>query len=100
MFRLESIHVAIKLGSALNKMIKLYGLETPIQQNQAIFLWNEIVGEQIAAHTTAEKISYGKLYVKVSSPVWRNELIFQKEEILNQINKKLVNAKINEIILR
>ncbi len=81
-------------------MIKKYGLETPIEQNKAIFLWDKIVGEQIASHTEAEKVSYGKLFVKVNSPVWRNELIFQKEEILNKINKKLTNAKINEIILR
>ncbi len=88
------------MGKALEKMIKKYGLETPIEQNKAIFLWDEIVGEQIASHTEAEKVSYGKLFVKVSSPVWRNELVFQKEEILNEINKKLTNAKINEIILR
>ena len=96
----EFFIMAIKLNKAFEKMLKKYAMETPIKQNQAIFLWKDIVGEQIASHTKAEKVSYGKLYISVDSPVWRNELVFQKEEILEKINIKLEKVLIKDIILR
>ncbi len=88
------------INNIFNKLIKKYGLEQSVRQNEALFLWPAIVGDQIAAHTTAEKISYGKLIVRVDSPVWRNELLFQKNSILNKLNNQLKGTNINDILLR
>jgi len=92
--------VATRLNQVIAKLLKTYRIEKPVQQHQALFEWRNIVGDEIARHTQPEKISYGKLVVKVDSPVWRNELIFSKEEILKKINQKLKKAKIKEIVLR
>ena len=92
--------MSITLGKALEKMVKKLGVEKAVQQGQALVAWNEIVGRKISIHTTPEKVSYGKLYIKVDSPVWRSELSFRKEEILDSINRELKDAKIKEIILR
>lgn len=89
-----------KINKIFEHLIKKYGIETSVRQNEALFLWPEVVGENIAKHTKAEKISYGKLIVKVDSPVWRNELVFQKSEILNKINNLLKGTNINDIVLR
>ena len=90
----------VSLERALDKMIKHFGIERPVQQYQALNIWEDIVGKKIAKHTAAEKIAYGKLYVKVDSPLWRQELSLRREEILIRINKKLDKIKIKEIILR
>ena len=90
----------ITLGQALNKMIKKLGVEKPIKQGQALYLWDEIVGKNISIHAVPEKIAYGKLYIKVDSPVWRNELIFNKDKILEKLNKQLKGSNIKEIVLR
>ncbi|MFH1214811.1 MAG: DUF721 domain-containing protein [Candidatus Neomarinimicrobiota bacterium] len=88
------------LGSAITKMLKFYKIEKPVRQNEAFFFWQEVVGEVIAKHASPEKISYSKLFIKVDSPVWRNELTFRKDEILKQLNSHLDNAQIKEIVLR
>ncbi len=88
------------LGAAITKMLKLYNIEKPVRQNEVFFIWEKTVGEVIAKHAAPEKIAYSKLFVKVDSPVWRNELNFRKSEILMQINSHLDNAQIKEIILR
>jgi len=88
------------LGTAIARMLKIYGIEKPVRQNEVFFIWQDIVGEVIAKHATPEKVAYNKLFVKVDSPVWRNELNFRKEEILKRINSQLKNAQIKEIILR
>lgn len=89
-----------QIDKIFDKLIKKYGIENQVRQHEAIFLWNKVVGANIASHTMAEKISYGKLIVKVDSPVWRNELIFQKSQILNKINSKIKGTNITDIVLR
>jgi predicted nucleic acid-binding Zn ribbon protein len=88
------------LGNAIDKMLKKYGIEKSVRQGQALFLWGEIVGEKIAKHTNPEKVAYGKLYIKVDSPVWRSELMYTKGQILKKLNNQLKGAKIKEIVLR
>jgi len=88
------------IGEAIEKLLHLYGIVTPVRQHEALFIWQEVVGDAIARHATPEKIAYGKLYVRVDSPSWRNELIFRKEEILQTINKRLKEATIKEIVFR
>ena len=92
--------MTVTLGKALNKMMKEFGIEKTIRREQALFIWDKIVGENISKHTTPEKVSYGKIYIKVDSPSWRSELSFRKDEILKKLNKKLKNAKIKDIVLR
>ncbi len=88
------------ISKVFEKVIKKYGMETQIRQNEALFIWEKVVGENIARHTKPEKVSFGKLFIKVDSPVWRNELMFQKKDILNKINSLIKNANIFEIVLR
>jgi predicted nucleic acid-binding Zn ribbon protein len=92
--------MATTLGQALEKMLKKYRLEKPIRLGEALYLWEEIVGSKIARHTQPEKVAFGKLYIKVDSPVWRSELLFNKARILEKLNDHLKNVKIKEIVLR
>ncbi len=88
------------VGEVIDKLLNIYDIATPVRQHEALFIWEEVVGEVVARHTQPEKISYGKLYIKVDSPSWRNELNFQKKEILQNLNARLKNVKIKEIVLR
>jgi len=92
--------MAIPIGKAIDKMLRKIKIETTVRQWEVVSLWSDIVGETIAKHTRAEKISFGKLYVSVDSSAWRNELMFQKEGLLKKINSRLNRAKIKEIVLR
>jgi len=92
--------MAITLGKAIDKMLKRMKITTPVRQWEAVSLWENVVGETIANHTRAEKVMYGKLYISVDSPTWRNELVFHKDELLKKINSKLKDVKIKEIVLR
>ncbi len=92
--------MAKTLAQAIDKMLRIFDIEKPVRQGEALFIWDEVVGKAISSHTTPEKVSYGKLYIKVDSPVWRNELLFRKDKILERINKKLNRVNIREIVLR
>ncbi len=77
------------LKSALGVFLRKTGLEKAVAQSTAINSWSEIVGETIAKNADPTEVKHGILTVKVSTPVWRQELQLQKKEILRKLNKKI-----------
>lgn len=60
-------------------------------------MWPDIVGENIASASVAEKVIEKVLYIKVKSMTWRTELLFQKAQILLNIEKKVGHDVIRDI---
>jgi predicted nucleic acid-binding Zn ribbon protein len=72
-------------------------LREGVERGDIIRAWEEAVGEAILQNTKVKNINRGTLTIKASTPVWRNELLFQKSEILEKINKNTKTQKIKEI---
>ena len=85
------------LKIALDSMLRKFGIENAIAQNNALNIWNEIVGEKVAKHTEPNRVEHGVIIVKVSSPTWRQELFFQKNEIIKKINNTIGKNVIRDI---
>ena len=62
--------------------------------------WNKIVGKTISKKTEIASIKNGKIIIKTSNPIWRNELTFQKEDLLNRLKKEEPEINIKEIEFR
>ena len=62
--------------------------------------WNKIVGKTISKKTKIASIKNGKIVIKTINPIWRNELIFQKEDLLNRLKKEEPEINIKEIEFR
>ena len=90
----KSMHNAI--ANALQQL----GIGPKMKQFEMLERWPSIVGEQIAAIATVERIHDGKLFVRVSRPTWRNELIFLKKELVRKINSTMNQEIIKDIIFR
>ena len=86
---------------SLKQVLSIYlhktGLAKGVAQNSAIHFWDDVVGKAVANNTTAESVEYGVLSVKTSTPAWRQELLFQKEEILVKLNKRIGKNIITDI---
>lgn len=52
-------------------------------------VWNDVVGVPIARNAQPEKIRNGTLFVKVTSPVWMQQLQYMKIMIIERINQRL-----------
>ena len=85
------------IGNVFAKLFRDLGIDKAIQQNMAVNRWAEVVGERIAEISEAEKIENGTLYVKVSSPVWRNELAFMKNNLIKNMNTALEKNIVKDI---
>ncbi len=89
-----------KLFSVLEDTLKQYELKDTVKRYDAMTHWSEIVGEQIAAVATPERLNGNTLIVKVSSSTWRYELTMRSAEILQKIHKFTASKEIKEIIWR
>jgi|TARA_B110000285_G_C15119289_1_gene616099 predicted nucleic acid-binding Zn ribbon protein len=60
--------------------------------------WEEIVGENIAGHTTRIALRGNTLYVNLDSSVLRQELGFGKEFITKKVNEKLGKSVVEKLV--
>ena len=86
-----------ELKNAITALLKNNNLEKGVNQNNALLIWASTVGKKIAQNTSPDKVEHGVLTIKVKSPTWRQELIFEKQKILKKLNKKLGKNTIREI---
>ena len=87
------------IGSILSALIKNLGFERKLSELDAVKLWEEIVGEKIAQVSTALKITDGRLYIRVPDPVWRQQLVYLKQEFIAAINARMGKAVVKDIYL-
>ena len=77
------------LGAVLEQSLKRFDLAPRLDEYGVWPIWNEVVGKVIARNAQPEKIRNGTLFVKVSSPVWMQQLQFMKEMIADKLNQRL-----------
>ena len=86
-----------QVGVVIKKFLKKTGLEKGVKEQETLVLWNKTVGSKISKNTKPISIKKGVLEVKVSTATWKQELQFQKIEIIKKLNKKLNKNIIKEI---
>ena len=85
------------IKTVLNTYLFKTGLDVGVNQQQAVNIWPKTVGKKIAENTTAQDVEHGVLIVRVASPIWAQELQFQKKEVLFKINAALGKKTIKDI---
>ena len=84
----------------LERIAKKTGLDEKLKEAKILEVWNKEVGEKISNHTLPEKLVKGKLFVKVDSNVWMNQLTFLKKDIITKLNKAIGENLIKDIYFR
>jgi hypothetical protein len=77
------------IGAVLAQSLKRFDLAPRLDEYGVWPIWREVVGKIIARNAQPEKIRNGTLFIKVSSPVWMQELQFMKEMIAGKLNQRL-----------
>jgi predicted nucleic acid-binding Zn ribbon protein len=88
------------IGSAIARVLEHFGLSQKVRQYTVVDCWAQVVGDQIAKVTVAEKIADGRLFVKVANPVWRNELVFLKKDLITKLNHAMAQDVVNDIVFK
>lgn len=85
------------LGEAISGLLKEYGLEEAVQLHQATNHWEEVVGTDIARNCLALGVKGHTLYIRARNAAWRNEIAFQKDDILQGINERIGSPLLKDL---
>ncbi|MGZ8435329.1 MAG: DUF721 domain-containing protein [Candidatus Binatia bacterium] len=86
-----------RLGELLDTSLKRLDLDSRLADYGVWTIWNQAVGSAISRNAQPEKIRNGTLIVKVSSPVWMQQLQFMKEMITAKLNEQLQSNVVKNI---
>ena len=85
------------IGEVLDKSLKRIAPAMRLDEYGVWPVWNDVVGKTIAQNAQPEKIRNGTLFVKVSSPVWMQQLQYMKEMIAEKLNSRLKTEVVRNI---
>ncbi len=84
----------------LNEMLDKYKLTNKLEQVDLESHWEELMGTMISKHTSQLTIQNKKLYIKLDSPVIRQELIYGKSLIIQKVNDFAKKELITDVVFR
>jgi predicted nucleic acid-binding Zn ribbon protein len=85
------------IGATIHKMIDRLDPDGHFDLVRAVQMWPEVVGETIARRTEIAEIKFHVAIVKVSSPIWIQELTLMKPQILERMRSALGNDSVRDL---
>jgi predicted nucleic acid-binding Zn ribbon protein len=86
------------LADVLHDLLRNWGVDNKIREQQAVSGWGEIVGTRIAMHTKALRVEDGKVFIQTQSSSWKTELMFMKKDIIDRLNRTVGKGVIHDIV--
>jgi predicted nucleic acid-binding Zn ribbon protein len=88
------------VGEILRSFFSDPGLPFNPDDHRIFEVWDSVVGRDVALNARPSRIRNGRLRVRVSGPIWLQELEFSAETIRNRINKALGRIAVKGIDFR
>ena len=88
------------LAQALQQFLRQSRIKGNIQAMQIEEVWEELMGKTIARYTDSIQIVNQTLFISTSVAPLKNELLFQKEKIIQRVNEALGEKVIREVVIR
>ncbi len=88
------------LNDALKKFLSQSRLKGSIQALQIEEVWEQIMGKTVARYTDKIRIHGQTLYIDTAIAPLRQELLFQKDRIVQLVNEALGEHVIGEVVIK
>ena len=90
---------AISLGDAVKKFLESSRIKNQIQSLSIEDHWEKIMGKTIANYTDKIEIRNKSLFIYTTVAPLKNELVFQKELIIQRVNEQIGADSITEVVV-
>ncbi|MFT3946040.1 MAG: DUF721 domain-containing protein [Agriterribacter sp.] len=88
------------IGQALKIFLQKSRLKGNIQAFQITEVWEHIMGKTIAKYTEKIEIIQHTLFISTTVAPLKNELLYQKDKIIQRVNEALGENLIKEVVIR
>jgi len=88
------------LGDAIRKFLEESRIKGGIQALQIEDVWEQIMGKTVARYTDKLQIINDTLIITTQVAPLKQELIFQKEKIIQRVNEVLGHRTISKLVVQ
>ena len=88
------------LDAAIDRLIAESGWGLAVATGSVFGRWAQIVGPDLAAHTTPERLSGGELVVTADSTAWATQLRLLAAELIGRLNAELGDNTVRRVQVR
>ena len=90
----------LSIGEALQQFLNKSRLKSGVQAVVIEEVWENIMGKTVAKYTDKLQIIGSTLFVTTTVAPLKNELLYQKEKIIERINEALGEKVIKEVVVK
>ena len=88
------------LGDAMKKFLDGSRIKGGIQALRIEDVWEEVMGKTVAKYTDKIQIINATLFITTTVAPLKNELLYQKEKIIERVNEALGEKTIREVVIK
>ena len=88
------------MAEALQQFLNKSKLKTGVQAIQIEEVWEKIMGKTVAKYTDKLQIVGSTLFVSTVVAPLKNELLYQKEKIIDLVNTELGEKVIKNVVIK
>ena len=88
------------LAEAVQQFLNQSKLKGSMQAFQVEDAWEKIMGKTIARYTDKIEIHGNTLYINTSVAPLKQELLYQKEKIIERVNEALGEKVVKEVVIK
>lgn len=88
------------IGELIRQYLRQQGLEAPLNEHRLLQGWTHVMGPIVARYTRDLVVRNQTLYVRLSSPVIRQELMMQRRELVTRLNAYVGAQVICDIVFQ
>lgn len=85
------------LDSTLSRLVADHGWALDLKVRGVFARWPELVGEEVAGHTTPESFVEGRLVVRTDSTAWATQLRLLAPQLVQRLNQELGHGTVTVI---
>ena len=88
------------MGDLLEEVFKRPYVAAKVAEGKLPDTWRDIVGEEAARQTVELRLENRVLYVRLRSSVLRSELLYQREALRDEINRRSGVRLVSLVVVR
>jgi hypothetical protein len=90
----------ISFQDAMQQFLKNSRLKSGIQAVRIEELWEQVMGKTIARYTDKIQIIGTTLFINTTVAPLKNELLYQKEKIIERVNELMGEKVIKDVVIK
>ncbi|MFC5998865.1 DUF721 domain-containing protein [Quadrisphaera sp. GCM10027208] len=89
-----------RVAGVIDRLVAERGWQAPVAVGGVIGRWEQVVGDQVATHCTAEAFADGVLTVRADSTAWATQLRLLTPTLLRRISEELGPGVVERLVVR